>query len=204
MENSSIDEPIDAGSSESKLPLILSIVAIALGGLSFLFAFNTKSAVSRTNADLQKQVQTSVDRAEQAAADARNLGSNSEGSATLRAEFDNLKNNTDMAFKDANTAYSKIITRINAIGDRLDRIERGGQSAPAAASPSGSKSSSPQNATGTQQTAHGGKYKVERGDNPSKIANKFGVSLKDLMDANPGLKPEKLQIGQELNIPEKK
>ena len=42
---------------------------------------------------------------------------------------------------------------------------------------------------------------MKKGDYPGKIAKELGVSLKALMDANPGLDPTKLQIGQELNVP---
>ncbi|MBI1885473.1 MAG: LysM peptidoglycan-binding domain-containing protein [Chloroflexi bacterium] len=44
-------------------------------------------------------------------------------------------------------------------------------------------------------------YVVESGDTPSGIAEKCGVDVDDLLDANPGLVPTKLQVGQELNLP---
>lgn len=49
--------------------------------------------------------------------------------------------------------------------------------------------------------AAGGQYVVEKGDSPATIAKKLGVKTKDLIDANPGLDPKKLQIGQKLNAP---
>ena len=44
-------------------------------------------------------------------------------------------------------------------------------------------------------------YKIARGDTLGGLAKKFGVSLKALLDANPGITPEKLQIGQVIKIP---
>ncbi len=44
-------------------------------------------------------------------------------------------------------------------------------------------------------------YTIASGDNFSAIAKKFHVSLKALMDANPGAQPTKLKIGQKINIP---
>lgn len=45
-------------------------------------------------------------------------------------------------------------------------------------------------------------YQVGKGDNLSTIAKKFGVSLKDIMKANPGIKDaNKIQIGQRIIIP---
>jgi LysM repeat protein len=49
--------------------------------------------------------------------------------------------------------------------------------------------------------AAGGQYVVEKGDFPETIAKKLGIKTKDLLDANPGLDPKKLQIGQKLNVP---
>ncbi|MEX1044855.1 MAG: LysM domain-containing protein [Chthoniobacterales bacterium] len=48
-----------------------------------------------------------------------------------------------------------------------------------------------------------GSYKVEKGDNPYKIAKKFGVSYQSLLTLNAIEDPTKLQIGQELKIPKK-
>ena len=44
-------------------------------------------------------------------------------------------------------------------------------------------------------------YKVAKGDTYSTIAKKFHVPVKAISDANPGVQPTKLQIGQTLHIP---
>jgi LysM repeat protein len=44
-------------------------------------------------------------------------------------------------------------------------------------------------------------YKVVKGDNPFRIAQKFGVHYKDLLSFNGISDPSKLQIGQTLRIP---
>jgi len=44
-------------------------------------------------------------------------------------------------------------------------------------------------------------YAVAKGDMLATIAKKNGVTLKALQDANPGVDPKKLQIGQKLQIP---
>jgi LysM repeat protein len=44
-------------------------------------------------------------------------------------------------------------------------------------------------------------YKVAAGDVPVAIAKKFNISVQALLDANPGLEPTKLKIGQPLHIP---
>ena len=44
-------------------------------------------------------------------------------------------------------------------------------------------------------------YTLASGDNFSSLAKKFHVTVKAIMDANPGLEPTKLKIGQKINIP---
>ena len=44
-------------------------------------------------------------------------------------------------------------------------------------------------------------YVIAKGDNLSAIAKKFHITVKSLIDANPGVEPTKLKIGQKLNIP---
>ncbi|MEY4799367.1 MAG: LysM domain, partial [Verrucomicrobiota bacterium] len=41
-----------------------------------------------------------------------------------------------------------------------------------------------------------GSYAVQKGDTLSGIAKKAGISLKALQDLNPGVNPNKMQIGQ--------
>lgn len=52
--------------------------------------------------------------------------------------------------------------------------------------------------------ANAGTYAVKSGDNPAAIAKKTGISVNDLMKANPGLDPRKLKVGQKLAIPDGK
>lgn len=44
-------------------------------------------------------------------------------------------------------------------------------------------------------------YSVLKGDTLSGIASKFGVTLKALQEANPGIEPTRLQIGQKIQVP---
>lgn len=50
-------------------------------------------------------------------------------------------------------------------------------------------------------TAPANEYVVAKGDTFSGIAGKFHVTVKALVDANPGVQPTKLQIGQKIHIP---
>lgn len=49
--------------------------------------------------------------------------------------------------------------------------------------------------------AAGKEYVVAKGDSFYSIAKKFGVKIKDVENANPGVVPAKLKVGQKLEIP---
>jgi len=44
-------------------------------------------------------------------------------------------------------------------------------------------------------------YTISSGDKLSTLARKFHVSVKALMEANPGIQPTRLKVGQKINIP---
>lgn len=201
MENSSIDGGVEpVGAESNKVPMILAIAAFVLGGLSFVFAWNTKSNLERYKANAQKEIQEAVEKASEAAAAARNAGNGGEN-AVSKTDVDELNARYDQI---ANS-QRQIVENTKKVNERLARLENGGAAnrgngnAPAAAKPQQSGGSNA--ATGT---SNGGKYKVQKGDYPAAIARKHGISLDEFNKANPGLDPKKLQIGQEVNIPEKK
>lgn len=44
-------------------------------------------------------------------------------------------------------------------------------------------------------------YAIAQGDTFSALAKKFGVTTKALLEANPGVEPTKLQVGQKVHVP---
>ncbi len=53
-------------------------------------------------------------------------------------------------------------------------------------------------------TSVGTTYTIQEGDFPAKVADKFGVTLEDLLAANPGINPTDLHIGDVIVIPPKR
>ena len=44
-------------------------------------------------------------------------------------------------------------------------------------------------------------YVIQKGDTYYSIGKKFGVSMQAIKDANPGVEPTRLQVGQKINLP---
>ncbi len=198
MENSTIDGSIEPVATESKIPMILAIAAFVLGGLSFVFAWNTKSNLTRHKDSIIKEVNDAVEVAKQAAADARNGGVSNGNVDSLKTDVEELKAMVKSEYATLTSSVNQLISHAKLTQKRLDKLEGG--NAPVRATPSGNTSSGSTSSEPVAANASG-KYTVKKGDYPGKIAKELGVSLKALMDANPGLDPTKLQIGQELNVP---
>jgi LysM repeat protein len=76
--------------------------------------------------------------------------------------------------------------------------------APSSAAPAPPAANSESAVASAGQTAGGGamrSYVVKAGDSPYSIARKNGVRLEALMEANPGLEPRRLRVGQTLKLP---
>ncbi|HIV03818.1 MAG TPA: LysM peptidoglycan-binding domain-containing protein [Candidatus Spyradosoma merdigallinarum] len=193
MENSSIDGGIDSGSSESKIPLILAIAAFVLSGLAFIFALNAKNGVARHKSGVMTEIETAVETAKQAAADARSASSGGEAVADLKTDFEELKAQLIARYQEISKSQTQIVQNARTLNERMNRLDRGAAARPA----DGTAQRTP--AAGTPAAA--GKYRVKQGDYPAKIAKEHGITTDALMRANPGLDPKRLQIGQEINLP---
>ena len=55
--------------------------------------------------------------------------------------------------------------------------------------------------TAEQPAGPGGTYVIQSGDTYGKIAKKHGTTMSAIQDANPGVDPSRLKIGQTINLP---
>ncbi len=60
----------------------------------------------------------------------------------------------------------------------------------------------PQSTTPSAEKPKDGYHTIESGDSFDKLAKLYGVTIEAFMNSNPGLDPLRLQIGQQVNIPE--
>jgi len=106
----------------------------------------------------------------------------------LGATLASKANASDVQALQADLAATKQQTEANekALGDRIAELQKVATSKPVAGS-------------GKNTTPPGpGEYAVAKGDTLGAIARKVGLSVKALQDLNPGVNPNKMQIGQRL------
>jgi LysM repeat protein len=82
------------------------------------------------------------------------------------------------------------------VGQRLVIPGQGTEGTPSPAAPAATAT-----ATATAAASAEGVYIVQEGDYPSSIAEQFGISAEELMEANGITDPTSLMVGQELIIP---
>ena len=130
MENSTIDGSIEPVATESKIPMILAIAAFVLGGLSFVFAWNTKSNLTRHKDSIIKEVNDAVEVAKQAAADARNGGVSNGNVDSLKTDVEELKAMVKSEYATLSSSVNQLISHAKLTQKRLDKLE-GGNAPPA-------------------------------------------------------------------------
>ena len=151
----------------------LAIVGIALGGSALYVGLNNRSGATQQN-DRISELEQKMDR----------LGGATE---ELQGQIRGLYNQT-------RTQLDGLATQLTTL---RDEVKPRPANAGAAASPATGGESAPP----VPPAASGKTYTVRAGDYPAKIAKDHGVTVNALLKANPGLKPERLKVGQTISLP---
>ncbi len=95
------------------------------------------------------------------------------------------------------------VTIVSSPGDAAKAVEQApaAPQAHAVTAPAAPAISEPPSATSAQTAGAPRKYTVAKGDILIKIAQKFNVTVNDIIKANPGLNPDAIRHGQEIVIP---
>ena len=106
----------------------------------------------------------------------------------LTQQFEKVRHENDVLRK-----------RLTGINPRLANVTP----PPTPTQPTSQKSSSPKTTAQPHKPkpASPRQHKVKPNENPTKIALKYAIPVKQLLAANPGLNPRRMQVGQMLKIP---
>lgn len=218
MQETQTPEIAQTNNKSSFLPMALSLVALALAAAALFLAVNSAKKLDSA----QEALTVKADKAIAASVEVSNIAPKLQSLANqineVRSSTKTASNKTISDVKSALEYYSKLINEnralISANQEALKTIalelrDRPAKSQTRAKAQASEQQAAPQEQQKTEQTEQsataatsGAKtYKIKSGDYLAKIAKKFKVSIKALQDANPGIEPSKLQIGQEINIP---
>lgn len=193
------------------LPLALALFAIVLGGSGLYFGLSASQrlsplsasmeAESSSAAQLEKEVGALQTRLAELSAQNTDLRQSLERSRiyanqnerTLKQLAGKVKENRSKLVEQAKHLNTLSTTGGGASGGVREQARSGPAAEDATASADNGDVSPP--------TAAGGPYTIQSGDTFAKIASKTGVSLQDLLDANPDANPRRLRIGQVIRLP---
>ena len=219
MQETQTPEIAQTNNKSSFLPMALSLVALALAAAALFLAVNSAKKLDSA----QETLTVMADKAIAASVEVSNIAPKLQSLANqineVRSSTKTASNKTVSDVKSALEYYSKLINEnrelISANQEALKTIALELRDRPAKAQPKAKAQASEQQAAPQEQqkseqseqsataaTSGAKTYKIKSGDYLAKIAKKFKVSIKALQDANPGIEPSKLQIGQEINIPQ--
>ncbi len=219
MQETQTPEIAQTNNKSSFLPMALSLVALALAAAALFLAVNSAKKLDSA----QEALTVKADKAIAASVEVSNIAPKLQSLANqineVRSSTKTASNKTISDVKSALEYYSKLINEnralISANQEALKTIalelrDRPAKSQTRAKAQASEQQAAPQEQQKTEQseqnataaTSGAKTYKIKSGDYLAKIAKKFKVSIKALQDANPGIEPSKLQIGQEINIPQ--
>ncbi len=196
-------------SSANPFAMALAVLGIVLGGAGLYFGLTANQRLTPISATL-----------EQGSSSAAAITSQIEGFqqqiAELEAEAEELRQKLGRAIAygdgrdkkinkvaaDLSEAINQDRAQIEKLSAELAKLASGGVRVASAAATISAASTTPAASDSTEALASAaGTYQIQSGDTLGKVASAKGVSLQDLLDANPGIQPTRLSIGQTINIP---
>lgn len=214
-----MDEDENDGNGAGMVPIALAVFGIVLGGAGLYFGMNANQRLSPLDQSIKEDAGRIESLAEQVAGlDARlsetnaRLGDLENELGRFRSGERRTENAIGELTEEINTNRDRIrrtAGNLNKLAERLrsNAGARGGQAGEAQSSngedeEADNNGETPEAGTGGGPDGETPTYTVKAGDTFAKIARREGVALQALIDANPGVEPRRLNIGQTIRLPE--
>lgn len=203
-----------------KAAITLALLALCAGGIALFY-----SHLARTEAEESRHELRELERLGEFAERIREFEGDLRNVAGDAGEFfeiiDNLVSQTEDGFRRVAEQRQRMSDTVSRLGDTVRALEgriaeleellyqletqRQGSAARETPPDSAAAVESAEPAEGESESGTDVSelhiYRIQSGDTLTRVAREFGVSLNDLMDANPDTDPNRLQIGQEIVIP---
>jgi LysM repeat protein len=184
------------------VPVALGLLGVVLGGAALFFALTNGSTAGKTIADLKAAVDSATSQAQAAGKSAADLDSRftalAQANDNLGTHIQSIASQVQDALNQVGSVVNQDHIQLKAQGDALkDLVARFGPATPASSSSdtSGAASAAPVE-PGTATVVA-----IASGDTFGRLARKYGVSINAIEAANPAANPNRLQVGQKINIP---
>ncbi|MFP4261202.1 MAG: LysM peptidoglycan-binding domain-containing protein [Opitutales bacterium] len=199
-----MEEEIESPGGSVMLPIALAGLAIVLGGAGLYFGLSANQQLSPLSASLNEG-SSSAARLE------KEVGALEGQLEELRAENVELRKSLERSriySTQSERAVKQLASSVKENREQLvKQAERLNELATARRRPGSAAARPDSGASAAEEagadTAPEGSYTIRSGDTFGKIAEKTGVTLQALLDANPDADPRRLRIGQVIQLPER-
>lgn len=201
-----MEEEIESPGGSAMLPLALAALAVVLGGAGLYFGLSANQQLSPLSASLEEG-SSSAARVE------KEMGALRTQLEELRAQSTDLRKSLERTRIYSTQSERAVKQLASSVKENREQIvkqaKRLNEMASARPAPTVTAASSDPSVALAEETAAdsggsgnpGGSYTIESGDTFGRIADKTGVGLQALLDANPDADPRRLRIGQVINLP---
>jgi len=194
-------------SSSSMLPVALAVLAIFLGGAGLYFGLTANQRVVpitesvdasiTSTARIEKQLDSFETKFSEISVQVAEMNKTVTRLRTYSAQSEQVAKQALEGVKSNREELVKAVEKFN-------QLATGGLK-PKASTPAATSQQTvtygPAATNSTSSASEATAYSIQSGDTLAKIATRLSVPLQALLDANPGVDPTRLQIGQKINIP---
>lgn len=201
------DDNIETSSAGGLVPVALAILAIVLGGAGLYFGLTanqrlnpmveTMDAGSTSAARLEKDIAALETKIAE-------LGAQSSELEEVLSRVRLYSNQSERAVKQLASSVNENRSEIVDLAGRINKLVAGGTRPVATTTESNRPEVPTASATPAEpsdESEAASTYTIEAGDTLNKVAGKLDLELQALLDANPGVDPRRLRIGQLINVP---
>lgn len=197
------EDEFETSSGSNLIPVALAILAIVLGAAGLYFGMTANQRISPITETIEAGSSSTARLEKDLAALETQLTELSVQNAELKKTVDRMRiysSQAEQAVKKLDGGVKANRGEIIKMAERLNEMTV----APVVRAPAPASTTETTAGGGASPTASagpGGTYTIESGDYFAKIAEKLGVDLQALLDANPDADPRRLRIGQVINVP---
>jgi LysM repeat protein len=193
----------------SFVPVAIALVGIVLGAVAIFLHFSGQGKAGEIEERLVIKLQEHADsRAEvdKAIADlSRRIDLLAEADSSRSSQIRNLATQVQGALDQVRTSMDSSNRQIMDNREKLielaDAVEKLATTRTPAPAPSSSSPSASASGSGSGGDTEEGIHVIRAGDTFARLAQQYGVSLDAIINANPTVNPNRLQIGQRIVIP---
>ncbi len=198
---------IERSNGPTLLPLVFGFAGILLGGVALFFALSGRGEAGSAVEEIRAEILAEADQYQELAQRLRALetalekSQRDEGATRMRLQSltTEVQNALTTLSREVNATRSGVQENAATVAELVEKLKaaKSVREQPATAPSTADRPEAP----GSRAPDGFREHAVRTGDNYSRMAREYGVTVEAIMEANPSVNPNRLQIGQIILIP---